>query len=110
MTLENDADVKTFSVGDGAVRTVVIAPKNELPESEQRPPRRSGPPRRASAGGERPREQAPSDSPNGDNRGPRRSSRRGGRGRRRRGPGAPREESKVTADTSDTASGERNDS
>jgi len=110
MTLENDSDVKTFSVGDGAVRTGVIAPKNELPESEQRPPRRSGPPRRASAGGERPREQAPSDSPNGDNRGPRRSSRRGGRGRRRRGPGAPREESKATADTSDTASGERNDS
>ncbi|GMV94002.1 MAG: hypothetical protein AMXMBFR82_37800 [Candidatus Hydrogenedentota bacterium] len=113
MVLENDPDVKTFSVGDGALRTVVIAPNDELPESEQRPPRRRGGSRRGGGGGSpREREHASADSANangGDSRGPRRGSRRGGRGRRRRGPGGPREESQVAAN-SESASGEGNDS
>ncbi|GMU90962.1 MAG: hypothetical protein AMXMBFR4_00200 [Candidatus Hydrogenedentota bacterium] len=60
VVLENDPDVKTFSIGDAAMRSVVIAPKDEKTGEDERgserhqrrphPQRRGGGPRQ---GGER---------------------------------------------------------
>jgi spoIIIJ-associated protein len=64
VTLQDDPDVRTFSVGDSTVRSVVIAPRNERPEEDRPRPRYRGrQPARA--------------------RGPRDYSRSGGYGRRR---------------------------
>ncbi|MCP4641249.1 MAG: KH domain-containing protein [bacterium] len=46
VTLQDDPDVRTFSVGNTLVRSVVIAPKNEEGDGEDRPPRRRRRPRR----------------------------------------------------------------
>ena len=114
MTLEDDPDVKTFSVGDALVRSVIIAPKDEIEEDQSRPPRRRGggsrpgnrgggrdrdqrqPQAAAPAAGDRPQQQR-------DSRG---GSSRGGRRRGRRRPGQqPRDGEKVLAQ-SDASSGE----
>lgn len=48
VTLQDDPDVRTFSVGEAGSRCVIIAPKNERP-----PSRRGAPPRRRRGGGRR---------------------------------------------------------
>lgn len=48
VTLQNDPDVRTFSVGEAGSRCVIIAPKNERP-----PSRRNAPQRRRRGGGRR---------------------------------------------------------
>ena len=107
MVLEDDPDVKTFSVGEAMVRSVIIAPADELPQEEQRGPRGRGGSHR---GEERNRDQGPTAAAPGQNPSPRRSSRRGGRGRRRRSPGGPREESKVMVESESAPTGESSDS
>lgn len=107
MTLEDDPDVKTFSVGEAMVRSVIIAPADELPEEDRRGPRRRSGPRRGEG---QPADPRPSEPANAQGNPARRSSRRGGRGRRRRGPGGPREESKVLVESESASSGESSDS
>jgi len=107
MALENDPDVKTFSVGEAMVRSVIIAPADELPEDEQRGPRRRAGSRQ---GDGRSRDQGPGETADAGNSQPRRNSRRGGRGRRRRGPSGPREDSKVMVESESAPAGESNGS
>ncbi len=107
MTLEDDPDVKTFSVGDALVRSVVIAPKDEIAEDEQRPARRRSGGRRGGRG----RDQgAPSDyaQPRNSGQHQRGGQQRGGRHRGRRRPSGQQQargDEKALAET-DASSGE----
>ncbi|MCC6486202.1 MAG: Jag N-terminal domain-containing protein [Candidatus Hydrogenedentes bacterium] len=112
MTLEEDPDVKTFSVGDALVRSVIIAPKDEIEEEEARPSHRRGGSRRGGRGG-REREHAQAGAPaNGGNRqpqqqrDPRAGSSRGGRRRGRRRPGGQQHAGEKAMAPSDASSGE----
>ncbi|MCC6696044.1 MAG: Jag N-terminal domain-containing protein [Candidatus Hydrogenedentes bacterium] len=114
MTLEDDPDVKTFSVGDALVRSVIIAPKDEIEEEEGRPSHRRGGSRRGGRGREREQEQAGA-SPNGGNRQPqqqrdaRGGSSRGGRRRGRRRPGGQQRTGEKAMAPSDASSGVSHD-